>query len=210
MQTGRKILNLRCDRKISQQDLARACDITPSALSKIEAGINSPRANIIWRIARNLGVTVEYLLDEEMPYPYTGHAYRHALAESAQDPDATVRADITREQKAFLEALSGTNEIAREIALSIPDAPVETVRLIHFLLNHSKIKNPTQSFLKSFESLLTTGEVEAVPPPKPRSATRKTAKAAETRKAKTSSPGTRRRKTTRDSGRAKKTARRRT
>ena len=53
MHPGRKIMNLRCDRKISQQDLARACSITPSALSKIEAGINSPRANIIWRIAKN-------------------------------------------------------------------------------------------------------------------------------------------------------------
>ena len=58
MQPGRKILNLRCDRKISQQDLAHACNITPSALSKIESGVNSPRANIIWSIARNLGVTV--------------------------------------------------------------------------------------------------------------------------------------------------------
>ena len=78
MQTGRKILNLRCDRKISQQDLARACEITPSALSKIEAGINSPRAPIIWRIAKQLGVTVEYLMDESMPYPYQGYLYRPA------------------------------------------------------------------------------------------------------------------------------------
>ena len=199
MQTGRKILNLRCDRKISQQDLARACQITPSALSKIEAGINSPRANIIWRIAKNLGVTVEYLLDETMPYPYSGHAYRLDLKEAEQDPDATIRVEITREQKAFLEALEGTNEIAREIALTLPEAPVETVRLLHFLLNHSRVKNPTHSFFKSFESLLTTGEVEPPPPPKTR-ASRKTAK-----KKKTSTSSPRRS----SSSRSKKTTRRR-
>ena len=159
MHTGRKILNLRCDRHISQQDLAKACDITPSALSKIEAGINSPRANIIWRIAQNLGVTVEYLLDEAMPYPYQGHAYRQEFLLNDMDPQKSVRMDVTLEERAFLTALRETNEIAREIALAIPEAPMEIVRLTHFLLNHSKIDNPSHTFLKSFESFVTTGEV---------------------------------------------------
>ena len=159
MHTGRKILNLRCDRKISQQDLAHACNITPSALSKIEAGINSPRANIIWRIAKNLGVTVEYLLDEEMPYPYRGYSYRQDLLTKNVDPSSPVRMEASREEKAFLEALRNTSQVAREIAYSIPEGPVETIRLVHFLLNHSKIQNPTQVFLKAFESLITTGSV---------------------------------------------------
>src|SRR5688572_12175099 len=116
MQTGRKILNLRCDRKISQQDLAKACDITPSALSKIEAGINSPRASVIWRIARKLGVTVEYLLDEEMPYPYSGYSYRQEFFANDMDPNTTVRMDVTREEKAFLDALRKANQVARDIA----------------------------------------------------------------------------------------------
>ena len=72
MQTGRKIMNLRRDRSISQQDLASYCRITPSALSKIESGQNSPRGGVIFSIAKNLGVTVEYLLDEEIPYPCKG------------------------------------------------------------------------------------------------------------------------------------------
>ena len=59
-------MNLRRDRGIWQQDMARICGITPSALSKIEAGINSPGSVIIWRVARVLGVTCEYLLDETM------------------------------------------------------------------------------------------------------------------------------------------------
>lgn len=158
MHTGRKILNLRCDRRLSQQDLAKACDITPSALSKIEAGINSPRANIIWKIARNLGVTVEYLLDENIPYPYAGYAYRSEFLSREENPEATVRVDVSREEKAFLLALRSSHSVAREIAFAIPEASVETIRLVHFLINHSRVKNPTRQFLKSFESLLTGGE----------------------------------------------------
>lgn len=153
MQTGRKILNLRCDRKISQQDLARICQITPSALSKIEAGINSPRANVIWRIAKNLGVTVEYLLDEEMPYPYTGYSYRQEFLANNQDPQQTVRFDVSREEKAYIEALRQSSQVARDIAMAVPETRVENLRLIHFILHHSKVTNPTQSFLRSFEAL---------------------------------------------------------
>jgi transcriptional regulator with XRE-family HTH domain len=164
MQTGRKILNLRCDRKISQQDLARACEITPSALSKIEAGINSPRASVIWRIARNLGVTVEYLLDEEMPYPFDGYRYRQDLFLKDEDPQAMVRMEVTREEKNFLEALRKASQVARDIAFAMPEVSVETLRLLHFLLHHTKIQNPTHAFLKTFESLLTTGNVPAASP----------------------------------------------
>jgi len=153
MQTGRKILNLRCDRKISQQDLAKACSITPSALSKIEAGINSPRANVIWRISKNLGVTVEYLLDENMPYPYAGYNFRQEFLMNNVDPNGTVRFDVTREEKAFLEALRKTNQIARDAALALPAAGVEQLRLVHFILNHGKAINPSQQFLRNFEAL---------------------------------------------------------
>lgn len=176
MQTGRKILNLRCDRKVSQQDLARACSITPSALSKIEAGINSPRAGIIWKIARNLGVTVEYLLDEQMPYPYTSHSYRQEFLGRDEDPDTNVRMDVSREEKAFLNALRTSPEVAREIAYAIPEVSLERIRLMHFLLNHSTVENPTRKFLKSFETLLTTG---VVPPP---SSGEKTGRATDTTK----------------------------
>lgn len=164
MQTGRKILNLRCDRKVSQQDLARACDITPSALSKIEAGINSPRAGIIWKIARNLGVTVEYLLDEGMPYPYPSHRYRQDFIGRNQDPDSNVRMEVSRVEKAFLNALRDSPDVAREIAYAIPEVSHERLHLIHCLVNQSTVANPTRKFLKSFEALLTTGDV---PPPSP-------------------------------------------
>ncbi len=177
MQTGRKILNLRCDRKVSQQDLARACGITPSALSKIEAGINSPRANIIWKIARNLGVTVEYLLDEEMPYPYPSYRYRQEFLSRDQNPGTNVRMNVTREEKAFLSALRESQEVAREIAYAIPEVSVERIRLVHFLLNHSTIDNPDRRFLKTFESLLTTGATAPGDQPSTRESRRRSKKA---------------------------------
>lgn len=157
MDTGRKILNLRCDRKISQQNLARACGITPSALSKIEAGINSPRASIIWRIAQNLGVTVEYLLDERIPYPFQPIGYRRELFEQDIDPSDRVVLEVTREEGLFMEALRRIHPAAREICYSIPEAPVEILRLIHFLIHHSRIQNHDPAFRERFEALVTTG-----------------------------------------------------
>lgn len=167
MQTGRKILNLRRDRKVSQQDLAKACNITPSALSKIEAGINSPRAHIIWKLARKLGVTVEYLLDENLPYPYSAYNYRQELYSRNINPKSTVRMEVSREEKAFLEALRESNHVAREIAMAIPEVNVEILRLIHFLVHHARISNPTPSFLDEFERMVSEppaqrGEVEAM------------------------------------------------
>ncbi len=157
MHTGRKILNLRHDRSVSQQDLARACLITPSALSKIESGVNSPRANILWRIAGQLSVTVEYLLDERMPYPYPGQEYRQKLVDANIDPESIVRSEMTRQERAFLEALRNSSSIAEEIAYTLPEASVEKLRLLHFVLNHSTIENPDPDFLAHFERLLTTG-----------------------------------------------------
>lgn len=159
MHLGRKILNLRCDRKISQQDLARACDITPSALSKIEAGINSPRATIIWRLAQNLGVTVEFLLDETIPYPYSAYTYRQKLLAENENPEREIEKSVTLEEAAFLDALRATHPVTREVAYSLPEVSVETLRLVHFLVHHSRIENPDPEFWRSFRALI-TGEPE--------------------------------------------------
>ena len=58
---GRKIKNLRLDRGLSQIELAAKTGITPSAISKLEDGTNSPRAGTVYRIAQVLGTTVESL-----------------------------------------------------------------------------------------------------------------------------------------------------
>ena len=143
METGRKIMNLRRDRSISQQDLARYCNITPSALSKIESGQNSPRGGVIFRIARNLGVTVEYLLDEEIPYPYKGLNYRQEARAGAEP--ARVRTEISLEERP---------DIVRERAYSLPEASPELIRLLHFLFYHYQVENPGPGFLERFEDIL--------------------------------------------------------
>lgn len=163
MQTGRKILNLRRDRNISQQDLARACDITPSALSKIEAGINSPRAGILWRISANLGVTVEYLIDERLPYPYDGYAIRQRLLAERSNPTETVREEITRQEQALLHGLRNSGQVAQEIAYTLPELSVEKLGLVQIVLTHARDDRPSLAFRRALETLL-TGDPN--PPPR--------------------------------------------
>ncbi len=69
MKIGRKILNLRRDRGVAQRSLAEMTSVTPSALSRIEAGIHQPKGPVALRIARVLGVSADYILDESAPYP---------------------------------------------------------------------------------------------------------------------------------------------
>ncbi|MCH2365297.1 MAG: helix-turn-helix domain-containing protein, partial [Planctomycetes bacterium] len=113
MQTGRKIMNLRRDRSISQQDLARFCDITPSALSKIESGQNSPRGGVIFLIAKNLGVTIEYLLDEEIAYPYKGLSYREGDQAGPGSVGGLSQVGVGKAERGFVGAVRGSPEMGR-------------------------------------------------------------------------------------------------
>ena len=95
---GRKILNLRRDRGISQQELACACGLTPGTLSRIETGMNERCSRHIFSIARKLGVPTDYLLDEESAYPYEPPERRQPEGGAA----SKTRMVVTREEKAFL------------------------------------------------------------------------------------------------------------
>ena len=70
MQLNRKILNLRLDRKLTSSAIAHACKVSNGTISKVETGRSLPDSKTLFLIARFLGVTVEYLLDENQPYPY--------------------------------------------------------------------------------------------------------------------------------------------
>ncbi len=69
MTPGRKIKNVRLDRGFAQFELAEMVGLSCSGLSKIESDINYPRSGAAYRIARALCVTVEFIVDESMPYP---------------------------------------------------------------------------------------------------------------------------------------------
>ncbi len=65
---GRRVRTFReaKDPKVSQQDLARAVDLTSSALARLEQGKTpDPRLSTIVRLAAALGVTVDELIHEE-------------------------------------------------------------------------------------------------------------------------------------------------
>ena len=129
---GRKILNLRRDRGIAQQDLARASGITPGALSKIEAGINEPYGRNLFCIARRLGVPTDYLLDEESAYPYQPPERVQPEGKAT----TKTRMEVTQEEKMFLKALRDSQKMAQKVAYELPYLSVETLALAHFLVFH--------------------------------------------------------------------------
>ena len=121
-------MNERLDRGIRQQELAKACGVTSGALSRIESGRNQPKGWVALAIARHLGVTIEYLLDESQPYPY----------QPPQKPDVTkdgmVNLRLTLEEKALIEALRAGKKTAWELARELPYASLESLILIHRLV----------------------------------------------------------------------------
>ena len=131
MKLGRKILNLRRDRGVRQQDLAHASGLTPGALSKIEAGTNGPRGTSLLAIARHLGVPTDYLLDEEAAYPYEPPERVEREKETTK-----IRMVVTEEEKLVLTALRSSHKVARSVTHDIPDLSLETLALAHFLIFH--------------------------------------------------------------------------
>ena len=61
---GTRLRRLRLQQGRTLADVAMACDLTRSMLSKIETGAASPAVGTLLRIARALGVHVSVLLDE--------------------------------------------------------------------------------------------------------------------------------------------------
>ena len=121
-------MNLRLDRGIRQMDLARACGLTPSALSRIESGKHQPSGQAALAIARQLGVTAEYLLDDSQPYP------RPPPEKPQEIGNGMVRVRLTPEEKAHLKALRAGRKTDWEVAREIVYAPMEVHVLIHFLV----------------------------------------------------------------------------
>ena len=129
MDLGRKVLNLRKDRQIEQQVLARLSGITPSALSKIEHGINHPGAMVLYRIARQLGVTMDYLLDPKEPYPARANEKT-----PIERPKEKVKKVITREEWALIEELQKMRAESRRLALEVPYLSAEMTFVVRELL----------------------------------------------------------------------------
>lgn len=60
---GKRIKQLREDKKVPQQDLAAKCNIEKSNLSRLEAGGTNPTIYTLYKIAQNLDVTISELTE---------------------------------------------------------------------------------------------------------------------------------------------------
>ncbi len=60
---GQRLRELRAERGISQDQLARRTGIHPTAIGRFERGAREPRLRSILRLARGLGVPPGTLLD---------------------------------------------------------------------------------------------------------------------------------------------------
>jgi transcriptional regulator with XRE-family HTH domain len=56
-------------KRIPQEDLARAIHVAPNRISKWKAGQGLPRPHHLLLIARYFGVSVESLIDDDVPMP---------------------------------------------------------------------------------------------------------------------------------------------
>lgn len=61
---GRRVREVRTQRAISQDELAGATDIHPTAIGRIERGAREPRLTTILRLAHGLNVKPGELVDE--------------------------------------------------------------------------------------------------------------------------------------------------
>lgn len=67
MTTGERIARLRESRDVLQKELAKAIDVDPVVLNRIEKGKRSARGEEIKAIADYFNVTTDYLLGRETP-----------------------------------------------------------------------------------------------------------------------------------------------
>ena len=62
---GQRITRLRKEKRYSQEDLAKKFNVTTQAVSKWENDLSAPDISILKELAKELGVTVDYLLSNE-------------------------------------------------------------------------------------------------------------------------------------------------
>ncbi len=141
METGRKIMNLRKDRGVAQSSLAEMTSVTPSALSRIEAGIHQPRGLVALRIARELGVTVDYILDGDAPYPPPPMALLKNLVEDRPAEPRDQKIKVTSSEKRLLKALRDLTPDERDWLDSILTTSNKEVKLALFAMGRQDLLN---------------------------------------------------------------------
>lgn len=65
MAIGKKLKELRSEKKLSQETLAKLSEVTKSSISQIENDRLSPSINTLRKIARSLGVRITYFFEDD-------------------------------------------------------------------------------------------------------------------------------------------------
>jgi transcriptional regulator with XRE-family HTH domain len=139
MQIGRKIMNLRKDLGVAQSSLAAMTSVTPSALSRIEAGIHQPRGPVALRIARELGVTSDYILDEEAPYPPPRSVLLDNLQSDSKRETRSRSIKVSLKEKRMIEAMRSLGGEERKLLEATLTASGQDLRLAIFALGRADL-----------------------------------------------------------------------
>ena len=134
LDTGRKILNLRKDRGVAQKSLAGLTAVTPSALSRIESGIHQPRGPVAMRIAKHLGVTVDYILDENAPYPPPAKEILENLADETEQESRSRKMSVSSREERLLLAIRKLDGERKVLLETVLQGHRNDVRFAAFLL----------------------------------------------------------------------------
>lgn len=95
---GKRLEQLRKEKKINQSELAGRIGLTQQTISSYEKGKNKPSMDILVRLAQELGVTSDYLLHGNV---------------------ANNKSELTDEQKEFLNVFEKISKDKRDLAKNI-------------------------------------------------------------------------------------------
>lgn len=66
---GAQIRDLRRSQQLSLVELARRCGVSPSMISQVERGLTAPSLDVLWAVARALGVPMGTFFQSQEPPP---------------------------------------------------------------------------------------------------------------------------------------------
>lgn len=93
-----RLESLRKEKKINQSDLAKKIGLTQQTISSYEKGKIRPSMDILYRLAEELGVTSDYLLNGNVP---------------------NYDSELTNEQKDFLKVIEKIPKDKKDLAKDI-------------------------------------------------------------------------------------------
>jgi len=134
MEIGRKILNLRRDQGVGQRQLADQVSATASALSRVEAGIHEPRGTFALEMSRRLGVTADYMLDDNAPYPPPAYEILANLVDTTATEPRDRPTMVTAREERVLDAFRGLELERKRLLEACLGGSRERVRLAAWVL----------------------------------------------------------------------------